>query len=56
MFGVAGILLAIPFAAIFSFVYNDMIYTKLEQRNEKERLRRESLKVQEESVEMETKE
>ncbi len=32
MFGVWGVLLAIPFAAIFDFVYKDMIYKALEKR------------------------
>ncbi|MCR5716381.1 MAG: AI-2E family transporter [Lachnospiraceae bacterium] len=34
MFGVIGILLAIPFAAIFSFIYTDMIMVELEKRKE----------------------
>jgi predicted PurR-regulated permease PerM len=40
MFGVWGVLLAIPFAAIFDFVYKDMIYKALEKRKEERRSRR----------------
>lgn len=34
MFGVVGLLLAIPFAAIFDFVYKDMIWKKLDSIKE----------------------
>ncbi len=37
MFGVIGILLAIPFVAIFSFIYTDMILKSLEDKKEKSR-------------------
>ena len=35
LFGVAGILLAIPFAAILDFVYRDYVIKKLEEKNSK---------------------
>ena len=35
MFGVIGILLAIPFAAILDFLYKDYILVKLRERREK---------------------
>lgn len=35
MFGVAGIMLAIPFAAIFDYVYKDVIWKKLSAKQQK---------------------
>ena len=35
LFGVAGILLAIPFAAIFDFTWRDIILKKLEEKQTK---------------------
>jgi predicted PurR-regulated permease PerM len=34
MFGIWGIMLAIPFAAIFDYVYKDLIWKKLEKHNQ----------------------
>ena len=35
LFGVAGILLAIPFAAIIDFIWRDYVLKKLEERHSK---------------------
>jgi hypothetical protein len=44
IFGVIGILLAIPFAAIMTFVYDEAILPGLERRKKlKEKMKRESL-------------
>ncbi len=38
MFGVAGILLAIPFAAICDYIFRDIVWKRLEQRSRKREL------------------
>ncbi|MCR5295104.1 MAG: AI-2E family transporter [Lachnospiraceae bacterium] len=40
LFGVIGVLLAIPFAAIFTFVYQELIMSRLENRKEEKQIRK----------------
>ena len=42
IFGVAGILLAIPFAAIVDFIYHDLIFQEARKREEQEKLEKQN--------------
>lgn len=50
MFGIWGIMLAIPFAAIFDYVYKDVIWKKLEAHNQKGQQKKSSIAEGEENA------